>query len=72
MINLPWTALATLEVNHARGKVGAKTAECIAADAGARSQGAMAGSALAAGLAVPAKPLVFLMLDGWQVDGHYS
>ena len=32
----------------------AKDIECIVADAGARSQGAMAGSAIAAGVAVPA------------------
>ena len=32
----------------------AKDVECIVADAGARSQGAMAGSAIAAGVAVPA------------------
>ena len=34
----------------------AKEVECIVADAGARSQGAMAGSALAAGIAVVAVP----------------
>ena len=36
------------------GKTNAQSAECIAADAGARSQGAMAGSAVGAGVAVPA------------------
>ena len=36
------------------GKLTAKEAECLVADAGARSQGAMAGSAIAAGVAVPA------------------
>ena len=36
------------------GKLTAKNVECLVADAGARSQGAMAGSALAAGIAVPA------------------
>ena len=44
------------------GKSNAQSAECIAADAGARSQGAMAGSAIAAGDAVP----VFLASHaGW-------
>ena len=41
-------------VSDAEGKSNAQSAECIAADAGARSQGAMAGSAIAAGVAVPA------------------
>ena len=45
------------------GKQSAMSAECIAADAGARSQGAMAGSAIAAGVAVPAVASV-LMSDG--------
>ena len=52
------------------GKSNAKTAECIAADAGARSQGAMAGSALAAGLAVPAAnsiPYVGWLAAGWGI-----
>ena len=35
------------------GKQNAMSAECIAADAGARSQGAMAGTSIAAGVAVP-------------------
>ena len=34
-------------VSDAEGKSNAKSAECIAADAGTRSQGAMAGSAIA-------------------------
>ena len=38
----------------AEGKSNALSAECIAADAGARSQGAMAGTAISAGLVVPA------------------
>ena len=69
VINLPWTALATLEVFQ-EGKSSAKTAECIAADAGARSQGAMAGSALAAGLAAPAVsavPYVGWLAGGWAL-----
>ena len=35
------------------GKLTAKEEECLVADAGARSQGAMAGSAIAAGVGVP-------------------
>ena len=41
-----------------------KSVECIVADAGARSQGAMAGSDIVAGVAVPA-PSGILTLDGW-------
>jgi len=54
----------------AEGKSNAKSAECIAADAGARSQGAMAGSALAAGLAAPALssiPYVGWLAGGWAL-----
>ena len=50
------------------GKSDAKSAECIAADAGARSQGAMAGSAIAAGVGVPAAmsiPYVGWLAAGW-------
>ena len=36
------------------GKLTAKEEECLVADAGARSQGAMAGSSIAAGVGVPA------------------
>ena len=46
----------------------AKDIECIVADAGARSQGAMAGSAIAAGVAVPAVmniPYVGWLAAGW-------
>ena len=46
----------------------AKEIECIVADAGARSQGAMAGSAIAAGAAVPAVmsvPYVGWLAAGW-------
>ena len=52
------------------GKMNAQSAECIAADAGARSQGAMAGSALAAGVAVPAAasiPYVGWLAGGWAL-----
>jgi hypothetical protein len=53
----------------AEGK-SAKDIECIVADAGARSQGAMAGSALAAGVAVPALagiPYVGWLAGGWAL-----
>ena len=52
------------------GKLGAKSEECIRADAGARSQGAMAGSAIAAGVAVPALssiPYVGWLAGGWAL-----
>jgi|TARA_B100001094_G_scaffold55876_1_gene51371 hypothetical protein len=48
----------------------AKEVECIVADAGARSQGAMAGSAIAAGVAVPALsgiPYVGWLAGGWAL-----
>jgi hypothetical protein len=48
----------------------AKDVECIVADAGARSQGAMAGSAIAAGVAVPAVssiPYVGWLAGGWAL-----
>ena len=54
----------------AEGKSNAKSAECIAADAGARSQGAMAGSSIAAGVAVPALssvPYVGWLAGGWAL-----
>ena len=47
-----------------------KDIECIVADAGARSQGAMAGSAIAAGVAVPALsgiPYVGWLAGGWAL-----
>ena len=46
----------------------AKDIECIVADAGARSQGAMAGSAIAAGVGAPAVmgiPYVGWLAAGW-------
>ena len=52
------------------GKLTAKDVECIVADAGARSQGAMAGSAIAAGVAVPAVmsiPYVGWLAGGWAL-----
>ena len=49
------------------GKLSAKDAECIVADAGARSQGAMAGSAVATGVLVPA--VVNIPYIGWLAAG---
>ena len=52
------------------GKQNAMSAECIAADAGARSQGAMAGTSIAAGVAVPAVasiPYVGWLAGGWAL-----
>jgi len=46
----------------------AKDIECLIADAGARSQGAMAGSAIAAGVGVPAAmsiPYIGWLAAGW-------
>lgn len=48
----------------------AKDIECIVADAGARSQGAMAGTSIAAGLVVPAVasiPYVGWLASGWAL-----
>ena len=50
------------------GQLTAREEECLVADAGARSQGAMAGSAVAAGLGVPAAmsiPYVGWLAAGW-------
>jgi hypothetical protein len=54
----------------AEGKSLAKSEECIRADAGARSQGAMAGTSLAAGLVVPAVsniPYIGWLAGGWAM-----
>ena len=54
---------------NAEGK-SAKDIECIVADAGARSQGAMAGTAISAGLIVPAVtsiPYVGWLASGWAL-----
>jgi len=51
------------------GKTGAKSEECIRADAGARSQGALAGTSIAAGALVPAViniPYVGWLAAGWM------
>ena len=48
----------------------AKDVECIVADAGARSQGAMAGTSIAAGVLVPAVsniPYVGWLASGWAL-----
>ena len=50
----------------AEGK-SAKDIECIVADAGARSQGAMAGTAIASGVAAPA--LASIPYVGWLAGG---
>ena len=49
------------------GKSGAKSEECIRADAGARSQGALAGTSIAAGALVPA--VVNIPYIGWLAAG---
>ena len=48
----------------------AKDIECIVADAGARSQGAMAGTSIAAGVGVPA--VVGIPYVGWLAAGWVS
>ena len=48
----------------------AKDIECIVADAGARSQGAMAGSSIAAGVGVPA--VIGIPYVGWLAAGWVS
>ena len=67
-----YTAEGTRNIGGAavdgEGKLSAKDAECLVADAGARSQGAMAGSAIAAGVGVPAVmgiPYVGWLAAGW-------
>ena len=57
-------------VLDAEGKSLAKSEECIRADAGARSQGAMAGTAISAGLIVPAVtsiPYIGWLAGGWAL-----
>jgi hypothetical protein len=49
------------------GGKSAKEIECIVADAGARSQGAMAGTAIASGVAAPA--LMSIPYVGWLAGG---
>ena len=53
----------------AEGKSLAKSEECIRADAGARSQGAMAGTAISTGLIAPAVaniPYIGWLAAGWS------
>ena len=52
------------------GKLTAKEEECLVADAGARSQGAMAGSSIAAGVGVPA--VIGIPYVGWLAAGWVS
>ena len=50
------------------GKLNAQSIECIVADAGARSQGAMAGTAISTGVVVPAVmniPYIGWLAAGW-------
>ena len=52
------------------GGKSAKDIECIVADAGARSQGAMAGTSIAAGVAVPVVssiPYIGWLASGWAL-----
>ena len=54
----------------AEGKSSAKSEECIRADAGARSQGAMAGTSIAAGAIIPAVaniPYIGWLAGGWAL-----
>ena len=53
----------------AEGK-SAREVECIVADAGARSQGAMAGTSIAAGVGVPA--VIGIPYVGWLAAGWVS
>ena len=64
-----YTMDGTRNMGGATGEEGksAKDVECIVADAGARSQGAMAGSAIAAGVAVPA--VINIPYIGWLAAG---
>jgi len=67
-----FTREGTRNLGGATGEEGksAKEVECIVADAGARSQGAMAGTSIAAGLAVPAVasiPYVGWLAGGWAL-----
>ena len=67
-----YTMEGTRNMGGATGEEGksAKDIECIVADAGARSQGAMAGTSVAAGLVVPAVsgiPYVGWLAGGWAL-----
>ena len=67
-----FTREGTRNLGGATGEEGksAKEVECLIADAGARSQGAMAGTAISAGLVVPAVssiPYVGWLAGGWAL-----
>tara|TARA_B100000925_G_C21998456_1_gene470091 strand:+ start:536 stop:1114 length:579 start_codon:yes stop_codon:yes gene_type:complete len=67
-----FTREGTRNLGGATGEEGksAKEVECLLADAGSRSQGALAGSAIAAGVAVPAVasiPYVGWLAGGWAL-----
>ena len=70
VINIPWKASGTMggaATLDGEGK-SAKDVECIVADAGARSQGAMAGTAISTGLLAPAVmniPYIGWLAAGW-------
>ena len=62
--------LGGAETQDGEGKYSAKDVECLVADAGARSQGAMAGSAIVAGTVVPAVsniPYIGWLAGGWAL-----
>ena len=56
--------------DSSEGKTNAQSAECIAADAGARSQGAMAGAAISTGVVVPV--VMNIPYIGWLAAGWAS
>ena len=56
--------------DSSEGKMNAQSAECIAADAGARSQGAMAGAAISTGVVVPV--VMNIPYIGWLAAGWAS
>ena len=57
-------------VGDGEGKLTAREEECLVADAGARSQGAMAGTSIAAGVGVPA--VIGIPYVGWLAAGWVS
>lgn len=62
--------LGGAETQDGEGKYSAKDVECLVADAGARSQGAMAGSAIVAGTLTPALsniPYIGWLAGGWAL-----
>ena len=59
-----------LKVPHLKRKSLRKDVECFIADAGARSQGAMAGNAIATGVGVPA--VMGIPYVGWLAAGWVS